>query len=62
MANLVHWVLESTVGRVFGKDITCREPVHRCDPYQPGAITVVGETGVRVRCYISIALLKNQII
>ncbi|XP_076378159.1 MICOS complex subunit 26/27 isoform X1 [Megalopta genalis] len=47
MHNYVHKFLESTVGAIFGKDITCREPVHRCDDHQPGVIMEFGRTGVK---------------
>lgn len=49
MANFVHSILELTVGNIFGKDITCREPVHRCDRYQPGVLVEFGRTLVKVR-------------
>lgn len=49
MNNYVHKFLESTVGSIFGKDVTCREPVHRCDDYQPGVLTEFGRTGIKVR-------------
>lgn len=48
MNNVVHKILESTIGNVFGKDITCREPVHRCDDYQPGTLVELGRTGIKV--------------
>ena len=48
MSNLAHIILESTIGNVFGKDITCREPVHRCDLYQPGIMIEIGRTNIRV--------------
>lgn len=48
MHNYVHKFLESTIGNVFGKDITCREPVHRCDDYQPGVLVEFGRTGIKV--------------
>ncbi|KAL6431402.1 hypothetical protein ACFW04_007201 [Cataglyphis niger] len=47
MNNVVHKILESTVGNVFGRDITCREPVHRCDDYQPGTLVELGRTGIK---------------
>lgn len=48
MNNIVHKILESTIGNVFGKDITCREPVHHCDDYQPGTLVELGRTGIKV--------------
>ncbi|XP_034182890.1 MICOS complex subunit 26/27 isoform X3 [Osmia lignaria lignaria] len=48
MHNYVHKFLESTIGNVFGKDITCREPVHRCDDYQPGVLVEFGRTGIKL--------------
>lgn len=48
MNNVVHKILEFTVGNVFGRDITCREPVHRCDDYQPGTLVELGRTGIKV--------------
>lgn len=48
MNDIVHDILETTVGNIFGKDITCREPVHRCDDYQPGTLVEFGRTGVKV--------------
>ncbi|KAM0729182.1 MICOS complex subunit MIC27 [Formica fusca] len=47
MNNVVHKILESTIGNVFGRDITCREPVHRCDDYQPGTLVELGRTGIK---------------
>jgi hypothetical protein len=49
MTNLVHKILEATIGNLFGKDVTCREPVHRCDKYQPGILVEFGRTGINVR-------------
>ena len=49
MNDFVHKVLDLTIGNLFGKDITCREPVHRCDNYQPGTLTEFGRTGVKVK-------------
>ncbi|XP_043519571.1 MICOS complex subunit MIC27 isoform X1 [Frieseomelitta varia] len=48
MHNYVHRFLESTIGNIFGKDITCREPVHRCDDYQPGVLVEFGRTGIKL--------------
>ncbi|XP_031367967.1 uncharacterized protein LOC102675653 isoform X2 [Apis dorsata] len=47
MNNYVHRFLESTIGSLFGKDVTCREPVHRCDDYQPGVLVEFGRTGIK---------------
>ncbi|XP_017791116.1 PREDICTED: uncharacterized protein LOC108573235, partial [Habropoda laboriosa] len=44
----VHQFLESTIGYMFGRDITCREPIHRCDDYQPGVLTEFGRTGIKL--------------
>ncbi|KAJ8679785.1 hypothetical protein QAD02_015572, partial [Eretmocerus hayati] len=48
MRDTVHKFLESTVGNIFGKDITCREPIHRCDAYQPGTLVEFGRTGIKL--------------
>lgn len=48
MNDIVHDFLETTIGNIFGKDITCREPVDRCDDYQPGSLIEFGRTGVKV--------------
>lgn len=48
MNDVIHKILEFTVGNIFGKDITCREPVHRCDDYQPGSLVEIGRTGIKV--------------
>lgn len=48
MNDVIHKILEFTIGNVFGKDITCREPVHRCDEYQPGSLVELGRTGIKV--------------
>ncbi|XP_076394747.1 MICOS complex subunit 26/27 isoform X2 [Megachile rotundata] len=48
MNNYVHKFLESTIGNIFGKDITCREPVYRCDDYQPGVLVEFGRTGIKL--------------
>lgn len=48
MNDVVHKILEFTIGNVFGKDITCREPVHHCDEYQPGSLVELGRTGIKV--------------
>ncbi|XP_011708319.1 PREDICTED: uncharacterized protein LOC105463021 isoform X2 [Wasmannia auropunctata] len=47
MNDVVHQILEFTIGNVFGRDITCREPVHRCDEYQPGSLVELGRTGIK---------------
>ncbi|KAG5347045.1 MIC27 protein, partial [Acromyrmex charruanus] len=47
MNDAIHKILEFTVGNVFGKDITCREPVHRCDEYQPGSLVELGRTSIK---------------
>lgn len=49
MRDFVHKILDATVGNLFGKDITCREPIHRCDAYQPGALVEIGRTEIKVR-------------
>lgn len=41
--------LDFTIGNIFGKDITCREPVHPCDRYQPGNLVDIGRTTVKVK-------------
>lgn len=48
MRDYVHAILDFTVGNIFGKDVTCREPIHRCDAYQPGVLVEFGRTGVKV--------------
>ncbi|KOX75213.1 Apolipoprotein O-like [Melipona quadrifasciata] len=48
MHDYVHRFLESTIGNIFGKDVTCREPVHRCDDYQPGVLIEFGRTGIKL--------------
>jgi len=48
MNDVIHKILEFTIGNVFGRDITCREPVHRCDEYQPGSLVELGRTGIKV--------------
>lgn len=48
MNDFVHKFLDYTIGNIFGKDITCREPVHRCDNYQPGILTEFGRVGIKV--------------
>jgi len=48
MNDVIHKILEFTIGNVFGRDITCREPVHRCDEYQPGSLIELGRTGIKV--------------
>ncbi|XP_020284011.1 MICOS complex subunit MIC27 isoform X2 [Pseudomyrmex gracilis] len=48
MNDVVHKILEYTIGSVFGKDITCREPVDRCDDYQPGSLVELGRTGIKL--------------
>ncbi|XP_047346308.1 MICOS complex subunit MIC27 isoform X2 [Vespa velutina] len=47
MNDFVHKFLDYTIGNIFGKDITCREPVHRCDNYQPGILTEFGRVGIK---------------
>ncbi|KYQ56712.1 Apolipoprotein O-like protein [Trachymyrmex zeteki] len=47
MNDAIHKILEFTIGNIFGKDITCREPVHRCDEYQPGSLVELGRTGIK---------------
>lgn len=67
MNNYVHRFLESTIGSLFGKDVTCREPVHRCDDYQPGVLVEFGRTGIKVCIQVIIflvyclTLLRNQL-
>ena len=58
MNNFIHKILDSTIGNIFGKDITCKEPVHRCDSYQPGTIVEFGRTGVKVKIYYSFQKLN----
>ncbi|XP_031778340.1 apolipoprotein O-like isoform X2 [Nasonia vitripennis] len=48
MRDLVHKFLDLTIGNLFGKDITCREPIHRCDAYQPGVLVEFGRTGIKL--------------
>jgi len=48
MNDAIHRILEFTIGNIFGKDITCREPVHRCDEYQPGSLVELGRTIIKV--------------
>lgn len=57
MNNYVHRFLESTIGSLFGKDVTCREPVHRCDDYQPGVLVEFGRTGIKVCIQVIIFLV-----
>lgn len=48
MNKIVHCFLDITVGNLFGKDVTCREPVDPCDRFQPGTIVELGTTGILV--------------
>lgn len=48
MNDVIHKILEFTIGNIFGKDITCREPVHHCDEYQPGSLVELGRTSIKV--------------
>lgn len=48
MRDFVHKFLELTIGNIFGKDVTCREPIHRCDAYQPGVMVEIGRTTIKV--------------
>ncbi len=48
MNDAIHRILEFTIGNIFGKDITCREPVHHCDEYQPGSLVELGRTIIKV--------------
>lgn len=48
MRDLVHKFLDITIGNLFGKDVTCREPIHRCDAYQPGVLVEFGRTNIKV--------------
>lgn len=56
MNYIVHKILDLTVGNILGKDITCREPVHPCDAFQPGIMVEIGRTGINV---IKIKLLNS---
>ncbi|KYM75466.1 Regulator of G-protein signaling 6 [Atta colombica] len=47
MNDAIHRILEFTIGNIFGKDITCREPVHHCDEYQPGSLVELGRTIIK---------------
>ncbi|XP_067217349.1 MICOS complex subunit MIC27-like isoform X2 [Linepithema humile] len=47
MNDVLHKILEFTIGNIFGRDITCREPVHHCDDYQPGSLVELGRTGIK---------------
>lgn len=48
MTEIVHSILERTIGKIFGEDITCKEPVYRCDEYQPGILVEFGRPLTRV--------------
>lgn len=48
MNDVVHKILDLTIGNLLGKDITCREPVDECDEYQPGTVVEFGRTGLKV--------------
>ncbi|XP_058802715.1 MICOS complex subunit MIC27 isoform X2 [Phymastichus coffea] len=48
MRDYVHKFLDLTIGNIFGKDVTCREPIHRCDAYQPGVLVEFGRTGIKL--------------
>ncbi|KAK0098870.1 hypothetical protein PV326_000805 [Microctonus aethiopoides] len=45
--SFVQTFLRFTIGNIFGKDITCREPVYPCDAYQPGPLVDFGRTIVQ---------------
>lgn len=48
MDSTVHRILDFTIGNLFGRDITCREPVEPCDFYQPGVLVEIGRTAINV--------------
>ena len=62
MRDFVHKILEATIGNLFGKDVTCREPIHRCDAYQPGVLVEIGRTQIKVCFYkLSEINIKNAV-
>lgn len=60
MNDAIHKILEFTIGNVFGRDITCKEPVHRCDDYQPGSLVELGRTGIKVKINILNSFYKRH--